>query len=90
MPRICWGVTSPQAGTPMCAGMCPAFRQEPKHHVCACSTNTHAGNSSIMCTPGLPRTPASAQMPRVTTWFFSDSNNNFLKFINDDNNNINF
>jgi len=43
-----------------------------------------------MCTPGLPKTPASAQMPRVTTWFFSDSNNNFLKFINDDNNNINF
>jgi len=93
MPRMCWGCNQPTGKHPehhVCAGVCPALRQEPKRHVCAWSTNTQAGNSSVMCTPGLPRTHAFAQMPRVTTWFFFNSNNNFLKFINDDNNNNNF
>jgi hypothetical protein len=35
---------------------------------------------------GPPSTRAVGQAPRVPTWFFFESNNNFLKFISDDNN----
>jgi hypothetical protein len=34
----------------------------------------------------MPSTEAGAQAPRVPTWFFSDINNSFLKFIIDNNN----
>jgi len=54
--------------------MCPALKVEPKHHVCA---------------GGVPSPQEEAQAPRVPAWFFFDSNNNFLKFINDNNNNNN-
>jgi hypothetical protein len=55
----------------------PITEAQPKRHVCA---------------GGVPSPQAGAQAPRVPTWFFFDSNNIFLKFINDDNNNthINF
>jgi len=58
----------------VCVRMCPALKVEPKHHVCA---------------GGVPSPQEEAQAPRVPAWFFFDSNNNFLKFINDNNNNNN-
>jgi hypothetical protein len=34
----------------------------------------------------MPSTETGAQAPRVSTWFFFDINNSFLKFIIDNNN----
>jgi len=52
------------------------------------------GRSGWDCSPiGIAQAPrvrsGCDQAPRVLTWFLFDSNNNFLKFINDDNSNAN-
>jgi len=84
-------VPNPQAGaqTPHVRMVCPALKQEPKRHVCAGMCPTRRHSPSTTCALGCAQPQAGAQAPRVPTWFFFNSINNFLKFINDDNNNTN-
>jgi len=78
----------------------------PKHHVAqGCvqhrsRTQAPRVRSSVVSTEARPKRhvgarrehspQVSTQVPRVHMWFFFNSNNSFLKFINDDNNNSNF
>jgi hypothetical protein len=73
-PRIVGSVLA-QLKRHVCASVCSALRQVPKHHVCV---------------GGMPNTQASTQAPHIPKWFFFNNNNSFLKFINDNNNSSNF
>jgi hypothetical protein len=55
--------------------------------MCALGFAQHtAGSPSATCAIGLLTHKQTTQAPRVPTWFFFNSDNIFLKFINDDNN----
>jgi len=58
--------------------------------VCRGVVSTEAGPKRHVGARREHNPQVSTQVPCVHMWFFFNSNNSFLKFINDDNNNSNF